>query len=77
MFCIAKGTADRRNESEDEQQEHQCQRTYRSHHRRKNGIGLAFLIIGKTEERRFHAKRQQNQYQGGIGIDVCADAIVA
>ena len=36
-----------------------------------------FVVIGKTEQGGFHAKRQQHQYQRHIGIDIGTHTIVA
>ena len=35
------------------------------------------IVVGKAEQGCLHAKRQQNQYQCHVGIDIGADAIVA
>ena len=77
MLCVAQRTTDRSDETENEQQEHDCQRTYDCHSGREDGVRLKPFVVGKTEECRLHTKGQQHQDQCHIGIDVSADAIVA
>ena len=77
MFSVAEVIRNGTYKAEEQQEEH-CSEA--PHHRKTGGedrVGLFFLVVGIAEERRLHAKRQDDEYQGGVGIHVRAHAIIA
>ena len=74
---IAQAFADGGEETEHESQKDYRQRTHHSCCRGEHRVGLLILLVGKTEQRGFHTKRQEDQHQCRVGIDVHAHTIIA
>ena len=77
MFSIAEIACYGCDETEDKQKEKGREASYHGKAGREYGIRLFTFIVGKTEKRCLHAKRQHYKNQCRIGIHICTDAIIA
>ena len=85
MLLVAKGITDRCDEAEEQDQEDGGEGSYHGKRGGKYGIGPSLsllsigrsLIVRKAEQGSLHAEGEQYQNQGGVGIHIRTDAVVA
>ena len=71
------GAGDGLQQHADQYYEEQRNQTYRQTRGGKSLVGVDAFFVGETEEGRFHAESQDDQQQGGVGVQVGNDTVAA
>ena len=77
VAAVVEQVGDGGGEQEDGQQE-ECGRG--AHHHgggREDTLALLFVLVGEVEKGGFHAKGEQHQEQGSVGVDIGNDSVAA